>query len=215
MDSMNKINKPDLQRVSRRETVAKRMRERRLDLGLSQAQVGKKLNGGQSRIGNWEQNITAVSLDSVDTIAKALQCSPEYLLGFTDSPLGVVEQTPIFEGSAIFMREQDLKQRGIKSVDLKEVTVPDDLMQPELAKGSIAVVDTSKRVIDRDGIYAYMDAKQRISFRYFTLNVLGDGVLVRTLSTDDKQELKGDQFSELQKKIVGLYIGGWRWAEEN
>lgn len=67
-------------------TTGDRIRERREQLGLSQTDLALKLGlSGKSSIARIETMGDKVTLKNVEKCAKALNCSPTYLLGFKDN----------------------------------------------------------------------------------------------------------------------------------
>lgn len=72
-------------------TIGDRIKQRRLELGLSQDEVAKKV-GYQSRSSiNKLENSRNLPLTKVEMMAKALECSPGYLMGWVDD--GVIIET--------------------------------------------------------------------------------------------------------------------------
>ena len=75
-----------------RDITAMRIRDRRIELGMTQDELAMKAGyNGRSSINKIEREARNVPLERIAMIAKALRCSPEYLMGWdTDSvPLGV------------------------------------------------------------------------------------------------------------------------------
>ncbi len=52
-------------------------------LGLSQAQLGKKMNKDRSTIGRWEADASIVDGEDLKHLADIFGCSVDYLLGRT------------------------------------------------------------------------------------------------------------------------------------
>jgi transcriptional regulator with XRE-family HTH domain len=69
---------------------AKRVRERRLTLGLTQREVASRLGGIGSRCSNRAlsamENGRGLDLGLLPDLAEALNCTITYLLGLTDDP---------------------------------------------------------------------------------------------------------------------------------
>ena len=66
-------------------TVGQRIRERRLELGLSQEDLGKLLGGiSRAAVCNVEKDKKEMTLDRVRRYAKALHCTPGYLAGWVE-----------------------------------------------------------------------------------------------------------------------------------
>lgn len=62
------------------ERVGRRIKVRRVELGLTQAELAQKLSVGQSNLSYIEKGKRDVSISLLDEIASALKCKPEHLL---------------------------------------------------------------------------------------------------------------------------------------
>ena len=63
------------------------IRQRRFELGLTLGEVAQKVGVNSSTVQRWESGrIENLGRDKIAALAAALQVSPEYLLGWTDSP---------------------------------------------------------------------------------------------------------------------------------
>ena len=59
------------------EQIGRRIKVRRVELGLTQAELATKLSIGQSNLSYIERGERDVSLSLLDEIARALKCKPE------------------------------------------------------------------------------------------------------------------------------------------
>lgn len=67
---------------------SERMRSRRLAMGLTLEEVGEVVGVSRSAIQKYEKNVIKnVYTNTVELFAKALHCSPAYLMCWTDDPL--------------------------------------------------------------------------------------------------------------------------------
>lgn len=65
----------------------KRLRERRLEMGLTLEEVGAVVGISRSGVQKHEKGIIKnVYISTVELFAQALRCSPAYLMGWTDNP---------------------------------------------------------------------------------------------------------------------------------
>lgn len=64
----------------------KKVRERRLELGLKQSDVGKKMGVPQTRISELEGGSYPESPEKLIALARALNTTPDYLFGFREEP---------------------------------------------------------------------------------------------------------------------------------
>ena len=63
---------------------SERLKELRLEKGLSQTQLAKETKLSQSAIGYWETSQRIPNADAVITLAKFFNVSTDYLLGVVD-----------------------------------------------------------------------------------------------------------------------------------
>lgn len=67
---------------------SERMKSRRLAMGLTLEEVGAVVGVSRSAIQKYEKNVIKnVYTNTVELFAKALHCSPAYLMCWTDDPL--------------------------------------------------------------------------------------------------------------------------------
>ena len=65
-------------------TFSQRLRELRLEKGLSMKQLANKINTTDAAISNWENGINEPKISYVISIAKFFNVSTDYLLGLED-----------------------------------------------------------------------------------------------------------------------------------
>lgn len=69
-------------------TTAERIKNRRIELGMTQAELAEKIGAkDKSTISKIEKKGNEVSLKDIIRIASALQTTPKYLLGFGDEDI--------------------------------------------------------------------------------------------------------------------------------
>ena len=66
------------------EKFVERLKELRIEKGLTQTQLAKELRVNQRTISNWEVGERQPDLDTLEVIAKYFNVSYDYLLGLTD-----------------------------------------------------------------------------------------------------------------------------------
>lgn len=65
-----------------------RLRQRRLDMGLTLEEVGRPLGISRSAVNKYERGVIKnIYTSVVESFATVLRCSPGYLMGWTDDPL--------------------------------------------------------------------------------------------------------------------------------
>lgn len=65
---------------------AKRIRELREDKDMTQTQIAKILNTSQTVYSRYERNERDLPIDYLYTLCVFYNVSPEYIIGFTDTP---------------------------------------------------------------------------------------------------------------------------------
>ena len=65
---------------------AKRLRELRLKLGLSQSELSRVSGTDQASISKAESNQNGLNIKNLYKICKALDCTSDYLIGLIDTP---------------------------------------------------------------------------------------------------------------------------------
>ena len=68
----------------RMEKFYNRLKEPRLESGLSQSELANRLNVNQRTISNWEKNIREPNIDMLIKIAQLFDVPTDYLLGVVD-----------------------------------------------------------------------------------------------------------------------------------
>lgn len=68
-------------------TIGERIKQRRIELGLSQEELAKRLgNKSRASVCTVEKDKEDMTTDRVRKYAKALECSPAYLMGWEEKP---------------------------------------------------------------------------------------------------------------------------------
>lgn len=190
---------------------AERIRQARVNAGLSQYAAAEKLGVGQSRISNYENKINKrIPPEFIRMCAKAYNCSLEYLYGFSDDITGGYTYRPIKKDSVIAVNRNALKSWGLELNDLDEVIVSDSAMQDTFAKGAEIIITKKTDVISKPAIYA-IEQDGQIVMRGLRKELSG----AYTLFVQNKQNYADITLSESELsalKIVGKYIGHWQLA---
>lgn len=95
---------------------SERMKQRRLDMGLTLEEVGAVVGVSRSAVQKYEKNIIKnVNTNTVELFAKALHCSPAYLMCWTDDPLEGMH--PLDEGIVVQNDELEILQAWREATD--------------------------------------------------------------------------------------------------
>jgi len=90
-----------------------RLRNRRIELGLTQEEVGKVVGISRSAVQKHEKGIIInVYTSTVELFAKALKCSPAYLMQWTDDPNPKVQNTSATDELHILIEQLDSEDRA-------------------------------------------------------------------------------------------------------
>lgn len=94
--------------------IGAKIKERRLELGLTQKQLGDAVGAKTNTISNYENNISGPDEDTIVAIAKVLQCDINYL--FSDF-IKINETDYLISEQAIIEKYRKLDAHGRRMVD--------------------------------------------------------------------------------------------------
>lgn len=102
--------------------IGKKIKELRLDAGLSQPELAKKINVANSVISNWENATNTPRADYIISLAKIFKVSTDYILGLENEDGTKIEDNEE-EYVPIVARSKDNKQRNltISKSELKKI----------------------------------------------------------------------------------------------
>ena len=104
-------------------TVGERIKQRRIELGLSQEDLAKRMGySGKSSVCKAETSEDNITTTKVSKFAKALNCSEKYLMGWEEQDLGIKSG----ELSAIVALDaelQDMIEKYLKLSDEKKASI--------------------------------------------------------------------------------------------
>lgn len=89
------------------ETIGRRILRRRKDIGLPQRNLGKVLGVSHATISLWESDKTEPSGKNLHSLAKALQCTPTWIL-FGDEDQSPADPMPIDKQNQLSADEQEM-----------------------------------------------------------------------------------------------------------
>lgn len=121
-------------------TIGERIRSRREQLNMSQDELAKKIGyKSRSSINKFETS-RSLPLDKVEIVAKALDCSPSYLMGWMDE-----DDKPSDTTEAYLIRE------------IYAHFSPEELEDPVLSKQIVSFMDFLKKLDPkgRDSLLAF------------------------------------------------------------
>ena len=111
--------------------IGDRIKELRVKLGLSQGELGSRVDTDSTIISRWETNRVRPSQKYIVSLAKALGTSTDYLLGKTDEHQTVADNTltsePVVSGETTPYTQAQTVNRGMLIYDLgngKKIELP-------------------------------------------------------------------------------------------
>ena len=72
-----------------------RVRQRRTEMHLSQADLGERIGTDQNRISRYERGESDATGETLAALAKILETSVDWLLGLTDDPTPAIERNDL------------------------------------------------------------------------------------------------------------------------
>ena len=106
---------------------AQRIKQRRKELGMSQDELAKKLGVERSTIGKWETGASNLKMSKVEEIAKVLNCSAIWLMGFEFNSSGqhinVDYMMDVLNGDdgSIIVESVEHIEQAMASLDIKSL----------------------------------------------------------------------------------------------
>lgn len=98
-------------------TIGERIKQRRLELGMTQDEVAKKAGYKSRSSVNKIELSRDLPLTKVKAVAKILECSPSYLLGWEDNN-DIIESADI--DTELILMDEQIKEYAIKLSKLSE-----------------------------------------------------------------------------------------------
>ena len=110
-------------------TVGERIKERRIELGLTQEELGKRMGYGKSAVCRVEKEGNNITSNRVEKFAKALECTPGYLMGWTATPYQ--KQLNLFDltgdsNAAEQVRDKQFKHRFKLEYESKPIDITNE-----------------------------------------------------------------------------------------
>ena len=98
-------------------TIGERIKQRRLELGITQEELAKKAGYKSRSSVNKIELSRDLPLTKVKAVAKILECSPSYLLGWEDNN-DIIESADI--DTELILMDEQIKEYAIKLSKLSE-----------------------------------------------------------------------------------------------
>lgn len=167
------------------EALGKRIRERRLELGMTQQELAKRAGIAQSTLSALEQGKTEKSRDLV-SIAQALRTNPTFLATGVGEA-GVTKQTPtsIPVLSTFMFMEDVCRQRFDDTLNQNK---PLELSSSDPTAYAILIRGSGLSPYFRDKCHAVMSSREPLSHGCFALIQFQDGTsVIREIDSLDDQ----------------------------
>lgn len=155
-----------------------RIKERRLQLGLKQNQLAKKIGIAATNISMWESGTTSPRGENLIRLANALKVSPDWILygGDVEPPnkelvqaeYSMFDVPPLFEGTGPkYFPKAQLEAQGLDLESLYWMAAPDSSMSPSIHEGDVLVVDMVNREVKDGKVYVVRYGESLIIKRLF------------------------------------------------
>lgn len=190
----------------------------RLDNDLTQEELAKKINTSRSNIANYENDKNMPSVDMLEKMSKALNCSIDFLLGKNDKQeLNKFKyyMCPVYgriSAGQPNWAEECIEGRLPIDIELMNIVEPEECfflrvngesMNKEIQNGAYALIRKTDSVNDGDIAVVLVNGYDA-TLKVF--NRQGDFILLEPMSTDPafKTQVYG---KDTEIKIIGKYIG--------
>lgn len=190
----------------------------RLDNDLTQEELAKKINTSRSNIANYENDKNMPSVDMLEKMSKALNCSIDFLLGKNDKQeLNKFKyyMCPVYgriSAGQPNWAEECIEGRLPIDIELMNIVEPEECfflrvngesMNKEIQNGAYALIRKTDSVDDGDIAVVLVNGYDA-TLKVF--NRQGDFILLEPMSTDPafKTQVYG---KDTEIKIIGKYIG--------
>lgn len=190
----------------------------RQDNNLTQEELAKKINTSRSNIANYENDKNMPSVDVLEKLSKALNCSTDFLLGkFQKKEIDKIKyyMCPVYgrisAGQPNWV-EECIEGRLPIDIELMNIVDPEECfflrvngesMNKEIQNGAYALIRKTDSVDDGDIAVVLVNGYDA-TLKVF--NRQGDFILLEPMSTDSsfKTQVYG---KDTEIKIIGKYIG--------
>ena len=210
------------------ETFGDRVRKKRIELGLSQAELAKKVGTGQSTIGQIENGRNKTFRDILN-LARVLNTTPDYLTGGGEDSHFPNELIPVSTNEEDFLIVAMYTAKGEcgngyenSSFEEGKISIPKILISntdinPKHLKAIYAIGDSMSPTIN-DGAMVLIDISQNTPKEgiVFAIERSGNGMVLKRLikgqhggwiyKSDNKAPQYEDLFAQEDDRIVGRVI---------
>ena len=137
-------------------TIGERIRQRRKELGLTQEELAAKMGySSRTAISNVEKGGEDLTSTRIAKYAKALDCFPGYLMGWTNHPNQLSLFDIIDEDENITNTHQKPKYNQLESLTDEEYVILTcyrdmDIKQKEMLKRMLAYAEKFKEIYGKD-----------------------------------------------------------------
>ena len=190
----------------------------RQDNNLTQEELARKINTSRSNIANYENDKNMPSVDVLEKLSKALNCSTDFLLGkFQEKEINKIKyyMCPVYgriSAGQPNWAEECIEGRLPIDIELMNIINPEECfflrvngesMNKEIQNGAYALIRKTDSVDDGDIAVVLVNGYDA-TLKVF--NRQGDFILLEPMSTDPtfKTQVYG---KDTEIKVIGKYIG--------
>lgn len=149
--------------------IGQRLQQKRLQAKLSIKELVDMTGIPRSTLQNYEAGIRTPPLETVKLLAGVLKTTPSYLFTLVDHegddsslPFAEIKSLNNPFNNSVAFNTSILNTKNIPLANLSTLKVEDDLIEPDVMKGSEVLIDTSVTEIEKTDIYAIRDDSGRI-----------------------------------------------------
>lgn len=126
--------------------LANRIKQMRLQLGMTQGELAKKINRTTTTIQRYESGeIKNIKNDVIATLATALEVTPEFLMGWSNIKHPDINTAPIVkkvtDHELISTKHRDILNNTTYNNEVFYIRVEDESMSPRIPKGAYALIN--------------------------------------------------------------------------
>lgn len=124
--------------------IGKRIRQRRLELRLTQTRLGQLVGGSsKSAVSHWENERTVPGTDTLPALARALDVDPGWLVGGPPRPAGRIRTVGVVGRAGLVTRTGDTGALVPAISDrLTPIAVASDILAPRIVHGDVIYITT-------------------------------------------------------------------------
>ncbi|MBR1815848.1 MAG: helix-turn-helix domain-containing protein [Lachnospiraceae bacterium] len=192
-------------------TIGNRIKSRRIELGLSVDDLAKRINKNRATIYRYEKgDIESLPTSILEPLAKALNTSPEYLIGWVKTPinnngskvvnvLGRVSAGTPLDAIEYVIDTEEITEELASTGSFFGLQIKGDSMEPRICDGDVVIVRQQSDAESGDIVIAMVNGDDAVCKR---LKKYAGGIALISLNT--KYEPMMFSEAEIESKPVKI-----------